>query len=644
MASVSTQTDSDIDSYNGISIFLCLIKENHAETQCTVRSMVDVCVNTEELSLDTQVHKDKDIQEAKDEEFRKAKEILGYHKKKKRGRPPKARKKDDGDISKENKGNPNLTWIGRRQRKRKIPSKFESSDFECSLFSNKPDDIEESMIKEEDEAEEEQFVITVNEDEEWEPTEGRISSGRVLYHMNGMSSDRERFAKVSGEGVIDKAVMTISIHPSDDGHGLTQVETMGNKKKENVTLDVDRTVVKRKRKTHSKGPFICEPCDLEFEKHNHLVKHKLSHEIAEGKHSVKCEVCGKVLSSQVNLRRHMLIHTGKPFICDKCGKGFTGMYMLSEHKHEEHGEVVPLKKQKTDHMCISCGKYLASKDALKYHRSIPQQCSLCPELYPCKRSLKEHQICVHDKAFQTVDGRIVCTFCEKTFTYRHKYLDHVASHTGEKRYECFKCKKKFVSKMSLNYHCKQVHEKHTHRYSCSNCDKVFISNAKLIEHMRTHTGEKPYMCESCGSSFAVKATLKNHMQAIHAQVPKARKRKKPNEDTSAEYKYDCPMCHLRDLTSSDLENHCQEEHDAMVQFALQEEDEDVIVSESEIRDVVVGSTHTKDIAMSEIATSGESISEEGDLCKSSNINFGLSQTSDSVEETSQIYDIVVHCS
>ncbi|KAM9296050.1 zinc finger protein 341 [Gastrophryne carolinensis] len=60
----------------------------------------------------------------------------------------------------------------------------------------------------------------------------------------------------------------------------------------------------------------------------------------------------------------------------------------------------------------------------------------------------------------------------------------------------------------------------TPKLKCTYCDKAFGKNFDLQQHIRSHTGEKPFQCIVCGRAFAQKSNVKKHMQT-HKVWPKA---------------------------------------------------------------------------------------------------------------------------
>ncbi|XP_063065611.1 zinc finger protein 341 [Engraulis encrasicolus] len=56
------------------------------------------------------------------------------------------------------------------------------------------------------------------------------------------------------------------------------------------------------------------------------------------------------------------------------------------------------------------------------------------------------------------------------------------------------------------------------RLKCDFCEKVFTKNFDLQQHIRSHTGEKPFQCIVCGRAFAQKSNVKKHM-ATHKVWP-----------------------------------------------------------------------------------------------------------------------------
>ena len=74
---------------------------------------------------------------------------------------------------------------------------------------------------------------------------------------------------------------------------------------------------------------------------------------------------------------------------------------------------------------------------------------------------------------------------------RKQYLRrHERCHSGEKRFECAICSKRFAQTADLDVHSR-VHSGEK-PYKCHVCDKAFSQLPNMICHTRVHTGERPY--------------------------------------------------------------------------------------------------------------------------------------------------------
>ena len=115
-------------------------------------------------------------------------------------------------------------------------------------------------------------------------------------------------------------------------------------------------------------------------------------------------------------------------------------------------------------------------------------------------------------------------------------------------WKCKKCEFSSFSKADFIYHQTLVHvgtvtqESNQDKYRCQIC-KIILQKFILRDHIRMHTGERPFKCKYCSSKFTRKITLKAHEKKCH--VAKQKKKeiplKKIDQDTK-DRNYICNYC------------------------------------------------------------------------------------------------------
>ena len=335
------------------------------------------------------------------------------------------------------------------------------------------------------------------------------------------------------------------------------------------------------RKCNDRGVHMATPAEL---------LKSLQHE---------CPHCKKHFTLLRNMKRHLLIHTSDPFLCDFCGKGFASEVALMNHVTLQHelmcalcgckqtsradmekhalevhqlGEVADLNsiiKDPRTYLCDLCGMNCISVNSLrthiKRHGKKSFHCETCGSAFS-----ESHELRVHMRR-HTGERPFVCDVCQKGFKHKSSLVMHLAIHLGINA--CIICSKPFATKRHLNQHMKQhamtlgdrrhskcricskqfackssliIHNRNhsgERPYKCETCSKQFISGTSLTHHIRTHTGDRPYACAVCKMSFAQSQQLSSHMRTHTGERP-----------------FICEICSKSYRQNSNLRRHCMHFH------------------------------------------------------------------------------------
>ncbi|KAJ8303633.1 hypothetical protein KUTeg_020029 [Tegillarca granosa] len=237
----------------------------------------------------------------------------------------------------------------------------------------------------------------------------------------------------------------------------------------------------------------------------------------------KCEYCDFVANKYADLRPHYIEkHSKHVLVCDVCDLTFISEKARKLHyaSKQHQGNLEKAEGVTKVIKCPLCPKKFSDEGLKNFHVEVYHAHPSNEDQLQLKLGGPCYTSQLYKDYFRSISHidkseKVTCPdkSCGKELK-KENMLEHLRLHSGDKPFKCRYCSNGFISTSTLRRHI--IGHLGLQQRKCEICGKEYKKLASYREHMQQHELEKnqaqKLMCDVCGQSFYLKRQLQSHMR------------------------------------------------------------------------------------------------------------------------------------